>query len=184
MAAGQLADERVRQPRQGVVDRVADMAMIDADAIRRRHELDDLTGMQRPIDRIERAGARDPMLDDRVGHATERAPDGVDPRQVALRRLGLEGRLRAESIGALVMDDAPIHEPRERVIEGREPLARETILAIIGVQEVEGPVERDLVSVAQIGRAGLVGQHRDNHFTTVDRLRASAYADAVTIKHF
>ena len=48
------------------------------------------------------------------------------------------------------MDDAATDEPGERVVQGRELLERETILGVVGVQEVEGGLEIDAVSVARI----------------------------------
>ena len=91
------------------------------------------------------------------------------------------GRLDPEPIGAFEVDDAAIHEPAEGRIERRELLERETILGVVGVQEVEGVVEMDLVSMAPLGDGrNVICQHVDNHSSPVDRLRASGYCNPVT----
>ena len=75
-----------------------------------------------------------------------------------------------------ILDDAPFDEPSERVVEGRELLDRETILPVIGVQEVEGVLEIDVVGVAAVGWIGQVNVHRNNHSIPIDRLRARGYS--------
>ena len=50
---GQLGHERIGQARQRVVDRIADVAMVDVDAVARGDELDDLAGVERAVDRLE-----------------------------------------------------------------------------------------------------------------------------------
>jgi hypothetical protein len=71
------------------------------------------------------------------------------------------------------VDDPAIDEPGEGIIEAGEMLAWETTLPVKGVQEVEGGVQIDAMGVASIGVGSRGCQHRDNHLTTFDRLRAS-----------
>ena len=47
------------------------------------------------------------------------------------------------------MDDAAVDEPGQRVVERREVIERETILGVVGVQEVEGVLEIDVVGVPE-----------------------------------
>ena len=154
--------------------------MIDAAAVRRGDELDDLAGMERPVDRVERGGIGRPMLGDRVRHVAQRRADAVDAPELARLERVVGDRLGADAVGALAVDHPPIDEPRKRVVEGRELLERETIVGVIGVQEVEGVFEVDVVSVTPIGRVEGLDVHLDNHSTTVDRLRASRYITQVT----
>ena len=81
-----------------------------------------------------------------------RRPDAVDARQVARPLRVLGGRLGADAVRALGVDDASVDEPGERGVERRELFDRETILGVVGVQEVEGVLEIDVVGVAAIGR--------------------------------
>ncbi len=53
-----------------------------------------------------------------------------------------------------MVDDAALDEPVERVVERRELLDRETILGVVGVQEVEGVVEVDVVGVTPMADIG------------------------------
>ena len=71
--------------------------------------------------------------------------------------------VRPSAIRPFAMDHAAIDEPRERVVEAGELLDRETILPVIGVQEVEGVLEIDAVGVALIGARNVVCKHLDNH---------------------
>jgi hypothetical protein len=71
------------------------------------------------------------------------------------------------------VDDPAIDEPRESVVEGRELVDGETILPVIGVQEVEGVLEIDVVCVTSLARIGGVDIHDNNHLIPLDRLRAS-----------
>ena len=68
MAGGQFDHERVGEAGQRVVDRIADVAMVDADAVRSRNELDDLACVKRPVGGLEGGrvvGARWSMTADR-----------------------------------------------------------------------------------------------------------------------
>ena len=80
------------------------------------------------------------------------------------------------------MDHAAIDEPGQGRVEGREPFDRETIVGVVGVQEVEGVLEVDVVRVTPVTRVGLVlvRVHDNNHNTPIDRLRASLYIGPVT----
>ena len=84
MAGGQFDHERVGQAGERVVDRIADVSMVDADAVGSRHELDDLTRVKRPVGRLERGRVWGPMVDDCRGDLAHRAADGMDAAQVAL----------------------------------------------------------------------------------------------------
>ena len=83
MTGRQLLDERVGQARERVVDRVADVAVVDVDAVRRRDQLDDLAGVERAIDRLERTDARGALLGDRIGDLAQRRADAMDACQLA-----------------------------------------------------------------------------------------------------
>ena len=88
-------------------------------------------------------------------------------RGIVVRHLG------ADPVGALDVDDAAIDEPGEGVVEGRELVHRETIFGVIGVQEVEGVLQVDVMSVTAVDRVGNgVRVHLDNHSIPIDRLRA------------
>ena len=75
----------------------------------------------------------------------------MDAGQVAGRGRRLRRHLGAGSICPFAMDDPAIDEPGQGVVEAGKVLARETILAVKGVQEVEGGVEIDAMGVAPIG---------------------------------
>ena len=99
------------------------------------------------------AGIGRPVLGDRVRDVAQRRAHAMDaPELTRLERL-MGDRLGAHAVGALAVDHPPIDEPRQRVVEGRELLERETIVGVIGVQEVEGVFEVDVVSVTR-DRAG------------------------------
>jgi hypothetical protein len=65
-------------------------------------------------------------------------------------------------------------------IERRELLERETTFGVVGVQEVEGVVEVDVVSVASMTGQMVVCVHDNNHTIPIDRLRARGYIGPVT----
>ena len=104
----------------------------------------------------------------------------MDAREIACHQRVVARDLGAHAIGALDVDDAAFDEPRERVIEGRELVVRETILGVIGVQEVEGVLEIHVVGVTSSGRNRCECFHDANHFIAVDRLRARGYITVVT----
>ena len=128
------------------------MAMVDVAAVRRWDELDDLAGVQCAIDRFEGPGvgrAAPPRSHGRprAGRSGRRGRAEIACHQrVVARHLG------ADAIGALDVDDAPVDEPGERIVEGRELVHRETILAVVGVQEVEGVLEIDVMGVTRCDR--------------------------------
>ena len=98
-------------------------------------------------------------------------------REVALHeRLGL----RPDAVRALGVDHAAIDEPGQRVVEGRELLGGETIVGVIGVQEVEGVLEIDVMRMTSLDRVVELDVHRANHNIPIDRLRASGYIGPVT----
>ncbi len=69
---------------QGVVDRVADVAVVDAPAVGARDELDDLAGVERAVHRGQRGAVGDAPLDDRVRQLAHRASHGPDLGEVPL----------------------------------------------------------------------------------------------------
>lgn len=148
----QLGDEWVGKPGERVIDRVADMAVIDAHAVGGRQQLDDLTGVECSIHGIERTVTRRPVLRDRLGHLSECATDRVDAGQVADRRCGISLGDRPLTVGALEVDDPALDEPGQGAVQGRQSLQWETILGVVGVQEVEGVFQTDVVGVSQAGR--------------------------------
>ena len=103
---------------------------------------------------------------------------GVDAGEVARPRTpGSAAAWTPEPVGALEVDDAAIDEPVERRVERRELLERETILGVVGVQEVEGVVEVDVVGVAPVGRARM--SFVNMSITTLDQL--TGYAQGVHV---
>lgn len=175
MTAGQFADEWFGQAGEGVVDRIADVAVIDAAAIWRGNQLDDLARMQGTVHGAEGGPLRRAMLGNRLGHLAQGVANGVNAIEIPGGGGRLGRHLCPGAFGAFVVDDAAIHEPGQRVIEGGELLDRETIVGIEGVQKVEGPAEVDTVGVAGNAGSERVCKHLDNHFTTLDRLPASRY---------
>ena len=164
------------QPRQRVVDRIADMAVVDMHAVGRRRELDDLAGVERLVDGRECVLARSPVLDDRIGDLAERRAHGMDAFEVLGRDPRPGDGVTPQAIGPLAMDQAVVCEPGEDAFEGRQTLAWETIVVVEGVQEVEGGLHVDVVGVARIeGVEGGLRLHRCNHFRPLDRLRARGY---------
>ena len=172
MAGGQLGDERIGQPRERVVDRVADVTVIDVAAVRRGHELDDLACVERPVDRVERSRPWRAPLRDRLGDLAQGVAHGVDPVEIPGRGLRLGRHLGLRPVGAFAMDDAAIDEPGQGVVEAGELLHRETIVRVGGVQEVEGRVQVHAMRVTLAGVEGGICQHCDNHCIPIDRLRA------------
>ena len=81
----------------------------------------------------------------------------MDPPEVARHQRVLAASLGSDAVGALAVDDAAFDEPGERIVEGRELLDGETILGVIGVQEVEGVLEIDVVSVTSVTGIGACG---------------------------
>ena len=177
MTAGQLADECLGESREGVVDRVADVSMIDVHAVRGRDELDDLSRVERPVHLGDRCLPWDPVFDDRVRDLAKRGPDRADPIQMTRRSTGVGLALLADPVGALEVHQAALREPSESDAKGREVLDGETIVVVEGVQEVEGGFDADVVGVAPIDR-----QRRWNEchgVTTLDLL--TGYAQAGTL---
>ena len=95
-----------------------------------------------------------------IGHLAQGRPDGVDPREVLLHQRVVARDLGAHAIGALDVDHATVDEPRERIVERRELVDRETILGVVGVQEVEGVLQIDVMGVTPVdGIRRCVGVH-------------------------
>ena len=55
------------------------------------------------------------------------------------------------------MDDPALEKPSGRIFERFEVIVEETVLQLDGVQEVEGVLERDLVSVVPGGPVDRLG---------------------------
>ena len=120
--------------------------------------------------------ARRALLDDRIGDLAQGGAHGMDASEVARGGESVGWRACARSpIGALAVDHAAIDEPGQGVVEGRQVLDRETILEVVGVQEVEGVVEADVVGVARWPG----GQRCVMSITTLDLL--TGYAQAGTV---
>ena len=84
----------------------------------------------------------------------------MDPREVALHQRVVTRHLGAHAIGALDVDDAPVDEPGERVVERRQLVDGETIFGVVGVQEVEGVLQIDVMGVTPVnGIRWCVGVH-------------------------
>src|SRR4051794_32967677 len=184
MARGQFDDERVGEAGERIVGRIAGVSMVDAHAIGSRNELDDLPCVEGPVRRLDRGRVWRPMVHDGRGDLTHRAAHRVDTSQVALRDRRLCRGLPSNVVGTFLVDHAAIDEPSEGVVEGRKPLRGETVIGVVGVQEVEGVVEVDVVGMTHAD--GLEGgvEHLDNHNTPIDRLRARGYITQVTDKTY
>ena len=98
----------------------------------------------------------------------------MDPRQVRLQRR-VAGRLGADAVGAFHVDDAAIDEPVEGVVERRAASRAGSHRRFVGVQEVEGVVEFDVVGVASDRWSGRVNIMSITTLCLVDRLRARGY---------
>src|SRR3954453_9447464 len=184
MTSGQLGHEGISQASEGVVDRVADMAMVDLHAVGTRYELDHLSGVERAVDGVERSGARRLVRCKRQRDLSQSGTDRMDPSQVPRccgLFIGVDG---ARAVGALLVDDAAIDEPCQGGVERRQVIERETIVRVVCVQEVEGVIEVDVVRGTEAGRHKGVGIHVANHNRPVDRLRASRYIYPVTDKTY
>ena len=152
VAARQLGHEWVAQAGERVVDRIADVAMVDRDAaVGGRYELDDLARMQRSIDSVQRAscGGRWSTM----ASTSRSAPRTAWMRASLVPRLSGRDRLTIQPLGALRVDDAALDEPRERVAERRQTLERETVLEVVRVHEIEGVLEVHVVGVVARGVA-------------------------------
>ena len=138
-----LIDERLGQAGEGVVDRVADVAVTNRQAVGFLHELDALAGLERSIDLGQGCGIGPATVEDRVGHLAEGATNRSDPRK------GLVGGGTGRATGdrSPGMDDPALEEPVGGIAEPVEVVLEETILQLDRVQEVESVLERDLVRV-------------------------------------
>ena len=125
------------------------------------------------------AGIRRALLRDRVGDLAERRSNGVDPGQIACHQGIVARHLGADPVGALDVDDAAIDEPGEGVVEGRELVHRETIFGVIGVQEVEGVLQVDVMSVTAVDGVG--NGVRVHLITTLYPLTGYAQEGKVTV---
>ena len=142
----------------------------------RRHELDDLAGVERPVDRLERAGCGGRCSTTAWATSRSAARTAWTRSSVARAGRGSAAACVGQPIGALAVDDLAVDEPVEGRVEGRQLLDRETVVGVVGVQEVEGVVERHVVGVTR-GRPGWWRcRIVDNHSKTLDRLRARGYS--------
>ncbi len=188
MSVRQLPHERIGQTGQGVIDRVADVAVVHAHAVPRGNQLDDLAGVEGTVHGVERGRIRSAFLGDRIGDLAQCRSYGMDPGEHFRTSGRLGGRLLTPALRALVMDDPTFDEPGEGGIERWQPIHRETlldvegVLKVVGVHEVERALQRDVVSVVRVGRLKTLCCHRGNHYIALDRLRARGYSHLVTGK--
>ena len=171
--------ERIAEPGESIVDRVAHVAVVDVHPVRGGDELDDLAGVERPVHLGQRAAARDAVLDDGVGHLAEGVAHGVHALDVAVRGAGRFGGLTARPIGAFGVDQAATGEPGEGEISvGSFSTGKPSSVSRVFRKS---KVVSTLTSWAWPGRASWVERAVTicNHITPIDRLRARAY-DAVT----
>ena len=116
------------------------------------------------------SGARSSAIENATSRSAERT--AWTRGEVPLHQRVMARHLGAHAVGALDVDDPTVDEPFEGRIERRELVHRETILGVVGVQEVEGVLEIDVVSVASVDLIGGFCFHLDNHSIPIDRLRA------------
>ena len=148
MAVGELADHRVRDAGKGVVDGVAHVAMVHAAAVRGRDQLDDLAGVQRAIDDRQGRTVRGALLDDRIGEFAQGPAHGADLGEVPLADRGPRLVDRGDPIRALEVDHAAVDEPVQGDRQVPDVVDRDAVLQFVGVEEVEGVAEFDIVGVA------------------------------------
>ena len=117
--------------------------------------------MERDLARVQ--AVRSALREVAFSIAEDRAPDtraldtintALHARQVAGHQRVAARDLGADAVGALDVDDAPIDEPRERIVEGRELVDGETIFGVVGVQEVEGVLQIDVMGVTPVNGIG------------------------------
>ena len=153
------------------------MAVVDVAAVDGGGELDHLAGVQRAIDLVDGVLSRRPMLDDGIGDLSKGAADLMHALEVTGGHARMRRGVLASALGTLAVDQPAIGEPAQREIEARELLDEETIVAIQGVQEVEGGLDVDVVGVTPIGG----GRTRRCHRVTTLRL-LTGYAQEGTVR--
>ena len=89
--------------------------MVHVTALGSRDELDHLAGVERAVDGCEGGRLRDPLLDDRLGHFAKCVTDVVDAVEILRHGGGFARDLGLDPVGAFVVDEPALEEPRQRV---------------------------------------------------------------------
>ena len=163
------ADDRVGDPDEHVVHRIAHVAVPEPDAVGGRNELEPLLGTECPVDLVDR-GLRGPLLvGDRVGDLPERRPRREDPIQGFAALAVLAGPDDPLSLAGHAVLDEPVGGDVDRC----QSVDVCTVLELVGVQEVERGFQGDRgVDMVRSGRPmSLCVLH---HITTVQRLTGYA----------
>ena len=176
LTGDELLDERLGQPGQRVVDRIAHMAMVNVAAVDRSRQLDDLSGMERSIDLGDGVGTRRPVLHGGIRDLAEGGAHGVDSLDLLRRPFRIRPGSTPGSNRSLEVDQAAIGEPAKGHADRRQLLDEETIVEVEGVQEVEGGLHIDVMRVAPDGDM-LTG--RSHRVTTLSLL--TGYAQGATL---
>ena len=168
VAGSQLLDERLGHACERIVDRVADVAVADADPVRTGNQLRGRTSAEGAVHPVERAGLRGTALRDGVGNFSERRSHGKDAVEVLLGRFE-----------RLSMDQPALGKPLHGQLGGRKVLVGRPVVRVVleRVDEVERVVELDHVIVAGRTQFEMERCHDDNHYRRLDRLRARGYID-------
>ncbi len=175
MTGRQLCHEWIGQARQGIVDRIANVTMVDTDAVGGRDQFDDLSGVECPVHRTQRPRAWGSPFDHGLSYLAQGVTHGADMFNIPGRESRLGCRSRSRSVRAIAVNDLAFDEPGQRVLEVREPLNREAVIDVGGVEEVEGRPEVDAVGMTSTDPGMRFWQHGDNQNITVDRLHARGY---------
>ena len=179
VAARQLADERVGEARERVVDRIADVAMVDAGR-RRAPATSSMTwrAWSARLTVVERATARRALLGDR--RRRPRAGRRADGATRARSRAATSGRsaaaaARSRSAPSPWMTPRSTNQARASSSVGRrssgKPFSGSSVFR-------KSKVASRLTSWAWPAAAdgGAWCSHVDNHITPIDRLRARGYS--------
>ena len=125
VTATDLADDRLGDPGEDVVDRVPDVAVAELHAVVGRDELESGLRLERPVDLGERVGIGRLLVGDRVRDV---AKGGPRPDDAIERRLGARRPASEKGDPPLVIDDVVLREPRTGAVESRQTLDECTVL--------------------------------------------------------
>ena len=150
VAPGDFPRDALRHPPEGVVERIALVAMVEGEASpvigRPDREDEPLAGRHGPIDGLDGLPGRWPPLSGRVDELAEGGPHRADVAQGAIRRRTrdlecLEGGL------ARVMDDATLAQPVDPVARRAEDVDRDAVVVLERVEELKGVVYGQMMIV-------------------------------------
>ncbi len=109
-----LANERIGQAGQRVVERIADVAVPDRHAVRRSDELDPLASRDRPIDLGEGFRFGRPAVAHGVRDVAQGRADGAHPGE---RGVVVDARRAQRGRSSTAVTDAPPDQPGGGIVE-------------------------------------------------------------------